>query len=180
MRQYEQRLIAESKNVPLFETYRQPVQLNFGTIAGGKWPATVCDKVTMEGGVGFLPNKTITQVKQELHNALATCPDEWASTHFTLSFPKLHNDAFATDITHPLVTGMVKTAREVGIDPELSGWIASCDARLYARVGKMPTIVFGAGKLEDAHSTVEKISVADIAKAAEMLATFILRWFKEA
>ncbi|MFA5645724.1 MAG: ArgE/DapE family deacylase [Candidatus Ratteibacteria bacterium] len=179
MREYEKGLIEESRHVPLFEKYRQPVQLNFGIISGGKWPATVCDHITMEGGVGFLPNKTLAQIKQELHDALASCPDQWAASHFTLSFPKLHNDAFATDISHPLVVQMAETAKTVGLDPELSGWIASCDARLYARLGNMPTIVFGAGKLEDAHSAVEKIEINDIAKAAEMLVTFLLQWFKE-
>ena len=49
---------------------------------------------TIEGGVGFLPNKTISVVKEELRQAILSSGDEWLREHFELTFPKLHNDAY--------------------------------------------------------------------------------------
>jgi acetylornithine deacetylase len=40
----------------------------------------------------------------------------------------------------------------------------------------MPTVVFGPGRIEDAHSAGEKIDMADVLTAAETLVLFIERW----
>ncbi|MCM8804170.1 MAG: M20/M25/M40 family metallo-hydrolase, partial [Candidatus Omnitrophica bacterium] len=75
LKEYEKRLIEESKNVPLFERYKQPVQLNFGTIKGEGWPSMVCGKVEVEGGIGFLPNKSIQEIKEGFENVIKNCKD---------------------------------------------------------------------------------------------------------
>lgn len=176
MKEYEKRLIEESKGVPLFEKFKQPVQVNFGTIKGGSWPSMVCGEVTLEGGVGFLPNKDIAMVKDELKSVIEDCGDEWISSHYKLSFPKLHNDAYAISAEHPLVDAMKKAEADSGISPEIEGFIASCDARLLNKVGKMPVVVFGPGNLENAHSDSEKIETEQIKKAAEILVRTIINW----
>jgi acetylornithine deacetylase len=56
------------------------------------------------------------------------------------------------------------------------GWNASCDARLFFHRGGMPTLVFGAGDLGQAHSLDERIDMGDIVRAAEVLARFLARW----
>ncbi len=180
MRAYEKRLIAESRNVPLFENYTQPVQVNFGTITGAGWPSMVCGKVVLEGGVGFLPNKTISQVKKEVAEVAKNCGDEWIATHHRLSFDKLHNDAYAIDPGHPIVKTMEKAILLAGRKPEVSGFIVSCDARLFHRVGGMPTVVFGAGSISDAHSSTEKIDLEQICLAAEILFHTICFWCQAA
>lgn len=176
MKDYERRLIEESKNVALFEKFQQPVQVNFGTIKGGSWPSMVCGEVTLEGGVGFLPNKDIGMIKKELTGVIENSGDDWIAHHYKLSFPKLHNDAYAIPSDHPLVEAMKKAAGDSGATPEIEGFIASCDARLFNKVGKMPVVVFGAGKLEDAHSDNEKIDTQQIRAAAEILVRTILNW----
>ncbi|HOJ39833.1 MAG TPA: ArgE/DapE family deacylase, partial [bacterium] len=176
MRQYEQRLIAESRQVPLFEKYTQPVQVNFGTIMGEGWPSMVCGKVRLEGGVGFLPNKTLPQVKKEIEEVARNCGDDWVAKHHRVSFNKLHNDAYAISPNHPIVKTMEQAVRTAGLVPEVSGFIVSCDARLFNRVGNMPTVVFGPGTISDAHSSSEKIELKQISLAAEVLVHTICAW----
>lgn len=176
LKEYERRLIEESKNVPLFERYKQPVQVNFGTIRGDGWPSMVCGYVVLEGGVGFLPNKDIATIKNELKEVIEKCGDHWIINNYNLSFPKLHNDAYAIPPDHPLVETMRKAAIDSGIVPDIEGFIASCDARLFNKVGNMPVVVFGPGKLEDAHSNTEKIDTEEIKKAAKILVSTVLNW----
>lgn len=173
-KEFEKKLIEESKNVPLFERFKQPVQLNFGVIKGGGWPSMVCGKVEIEGGIGFLPNKTLKEIKYEFENIIKNCGDQWIISNYRLSFPKLHNDSYSIPIDHILVKTMEKACFESGFQPVVEGFIASCDARLFNKVGNMPVVVFGPGSLNDAHSDHEKIKIEDIKKAGEILLRTIL------
>lgn len=176
LKEYERHLIEESKNVPLFEKYTQPVQVNFGTIRGDGWPSMVCGYVVLEGGVGFLPNKDLATIKRELTEVIEECGDHWIINNYKLSYPKLHNDAYAIPPDHPLVETIKNSALKAGISPVVEGFIASCDARLFNKVGNMPVVVFGPGKLEDAHSDTEKIYTEEIKKAAEVLTLTVIQW----
>jgi len=176
MRRYEQRLIAESQGQPLFARYEQPVQLNVGIVRAGDWPSTVPAECLLEGGVGFLPNKPMADIKRELEAAIRAEADDWTKEHFVLDFPKLHNDAYQTDPEHPFVTTLAAACGEADLASEVFGWNISCDARLYHHRGKMPTIVFGPGQISQAHATGEWIDINEIGKAAVVLAIFIARW----
>ncbi|HDN97797.1 MAG TPA: ArgE/DapE family deacylase [bacterium] len=176
LKQYERKLIEESKNFPLFEKYYQPVQLNFGKVIGEGWPSMVCGKVILEGGLGFLPNKDIKRIKKEIEDVIENCGDEWIVKNYKLSFDRLHNDAYQIPSDHPLVKTVYQSALESGINPEITGFIASCDGRLFNKVGNMPTVVFGPGDLEQAHSKGERIKIDEIKIASEILIRTIIRW----
>ena len=174
---YEEKLIEESRNVPLFEKFDPPpVQVNFGTIEGKGWPSMVCSKVELEGGVGFLPNKNITQIKEEVESIIRESGDEWIKNHYKLSFNKLHNDAYSIPPEHPLVNVLKEASENVLGKAVVEGWVASCDARLFNKIGKMPVVVFGPGCLDDAHSNNEKIKVEDIKKAGEVATETVIKW----
>ena len=173
---YEKEIIADSANYPGFERYDSPVQVNVGMLHSGEWPSMVAAKSVIEGGVGFLPNRSMDQVKREVKEAIEAINDTWLKEHYKLTWPKLHNDSYETDYSHPAVQALQKSCKESGLDSEVFGWNVSCDARLYAKVGNMPTIVFGAGSIADAHAHNEKIDFNDIIKAAEVIARFIAEW----
>jgi acetylornithine deacetylase len=173
--EYEAELAQGSRGQPLFAEYEQPVQVNIGRLAAGDWPSTVPGLAVMEGGVGFLPNKDLETVKRELLS-LPAKGDEWLAAHTTVEFPALHNDSYQIPIAHPLVQEMVESCKRVGIQTRIRGLIASCDARLFNRVGGMPTIVFGAGPIEQAHSDGERVKVGDLVLEACALFEFLHNW----
>ena len=175
-RRLEERIIAESSDQPLFAMYEQPVQMNVGLMDAGEWPSTVPARSVIEGGFGFLPNRSMETIKRELREAIEREGDEWLRSHYTLEFPKLHNDAFETPLDHPLVRELSQALTEMELDGTPTGWIVSCDARLFAKVGGMPTVVFGAGTLNDAHSDRESVRMGDVVRAAEVLTHFMARW----
>ena len=74
------------------------------------------------------------------------------------------------------MVALQQACKQSGLNSEVFGWNVSCDARLYAKIGEMPTIVFGAGSILDAHARDEKIDFNDIVKAAEAMAAFVIEW----
>jgi len=175
-KEYEKKLIEESRNHPLFVMHRQPVQLNVGMLNAGDWPATVPASAVLRGGVGFLPNKSMDSVKRELERSIRDYGSEWLQSHHCLVFDTQHNDAFETSVRHPLVKTFQNACVQENLPDDLSGWVVSCDARLFKHAGNMPTIVFGPGNLKDAHSAHERIQVRDIVKSAKVLAVFLCQW----
>jgi acetylornithine deacetylase len=176
LREYEQRIVEESARQPLFERYDRPVQVNLGMIRGGDWPSTVPAEAVLEGGVGFLPNKRMDDIKAELREVIEAAADEWTRAHYELDFPKLHNDAYADDPKHPAVIALADACREVGLPAEVFGWNVSCDARLYHHRGRMPTMVFGPGTIADAHADGEKIDFRQVVQAAQGMALMCVKW----
>lgn len=173
---FEKKLIADSANYPLFERYAAPVQLCIGTIHAEGWPSMVAGECVMEGGVGFLPNKSMDQVKEEFLAAIMETDDEWLRDHFEIRYDKLHNDSYEIPGDHPLAVTFNDSAKEYHPESEIFGWNVSCDARLYNRVGGMPTLVFGAADILQAHSDGECVSMEELLDGARGLALGITRW----
>jgi acetylornithine deacetylase len=176
MLRYEERLIAESQGHPLFARYENPVQLCLGTIHAGGWPSMVAGECVLEGGVGFLPNKRMAAIKQELWDVVMASDDEWLKTHFKLEFPKLHNDAYEIPPDHPLPVAVHAACQELGLDSEVFGWNVSCDARLYKCLADLPTVVFGPSDIRQAHGKGESIGIDEILTGAKALALSVVEW----
>ncbi len=174
--EYEKELVRDSESQPLFAHYEFPTQVNVGMLQGGEWPSMVPAHAAMEGGVGFLPNRPMEQVKRDLVRYIDERGSDALKARYTLSFPKLHNDSYETPPEHPFVQAFASAARAAGTPEEVTGWNVSCDARLFAKVGGMPTVVFGPGRIEDAHSVDEKVSMAEVVKAAETVVRVVEEW----
>jgi acetylornithine deacetylase len=173
---YEKKIIAESANYPLFERYEAPVQLCLGIIRAEGWPSMVAGECMLEGGVGFLPNKSMEEVKQELYDAVMQTEDQWLKDHFELTFPKLHNDSYEIPGDHPLPVTLNDAVTNYEPGSEIFGWNVSCDARLYNRLADLPTVVYGASDIQEAHSDNEKVAMAELVKGAKGLALGIINW----
>jgi len=176
LKDYEARLIEESRGDPLFEDVEGCVKLNVGVIQGGDWPSMVPGHCFIEGGIGFLPNKNLSILREEIRREIETHADEWTREHYSIEYKRLHNEAYRMSPDHPLALAVCESARSLGVESEITGWSASCDARLYWHRGGMPTVVFGPGSVSHAHSVDEQISMQDIETGARVLCDFLVRW----
>lgn len=176
MLEYEKELIEASRGNPLFDRYENPVQVCLGMIHAGQWPSKVPDECVLEGGIGFLPNKSLDEIRAEFEAAVMRTEDEWLKTHFELSYPKLKKDAYQIDPKHPIVTTLHQAVLDCQRPSEVFGWNVSCDAALYAKVAGIPTVVFGPSDIREAHGADEKIRYQDVVDAAKALALAIMRW----
>jgi acetylornithine deacetylase len=174
LRGYHDRLLAESRGLPLFDVFPDPMPVTFGECAAGTWPATVPAKAVVRGVFGFLPNRTRTQVRNGMIEVIRSEGDEWLRDHFELTFPMLHSEGNMLPTDHPLVTSLLGAVRNNQVREKISAMTASCDAWLYHNQAGIPTVVFGPGSLRHAHSAQEEIVVDDILTAASVLADFVL------
>jgi len=174
--EYEKQLAADREAQPLFASYPLPTQVNIGILHGGEWPSMVAGSAVMEGGVGFLPNRPMSRVKTDMVHLIEERGSDALRSRYQLTFPRLHNDSYETPVNDPLVKTFHAAIRETDAQEKIMGWNVSCDARLFARIGGMPTIVFGPGDIQDAHSAEEKIRVSEMVTAAETLIRFIDKW----
>jgi acetylornithine deacetylase len=175
LEQYHAWLLAESRGIPLFDPFRDPMPITFGKLSAGDWPATAPARATVEGVLGLLPNKTCFQVMQEMRQALLECGDPWLREHFQLEFMYRH-DAHVLDPQHPLVTGLRASCRDGGVPGEVSAMTASCDSWFYNNQLHIPTVVFGPGSLRFAHTNDEQIGLDEIGTAAVILVRFLRGW----
>ncbi len=172
-RRYHDRLLAQSRGIPLFDEFADPMPLTIGQCEAGNWPASVPSKAVLKGLIGFLPNRTRRQVQQELLAALQNEGDEWLRDHFELEFNMLNNDGNMIPADHALVKALQRSLEKHNIPPVIRAQTAACDAWQYNNVAGIPTVVFGPGSLLHAHSKEEQIRLTDILKAAQILADFV-------
>jgi len=175
-RTYEQELVEGARTQELFAEYDRPAQLCIGMIRGGEWPSMVPAHCHVEGGIGFLPDRSLEEVKRELVRRLEEHGDPWLRSHYRLSFNKLHNDAFVTPLDDPFVASMRRSLEAAGLDGTPKGWILSCDGRLWRNIARVPTVVFGPGSLKLAHSNRESVKVQDIRAASRGLLRTVIDW----
>ena len=143
--------------------------------------------LVLEGGQGFLPTHGIDEVKDRLRRAATRGAKNYfnrierrepGAQCVTITFDKLHNAAFDGDPDSLTMRQAISAATACGIShgEPIHGWTASCDARLFAtEYPGLPVLTFGPGNLALAHSDQEQIALADMMKAVEFLALFLLR-----
>jgi acetylornithine deacetylase len=175
MRKYHDDLLTESKWIPLFDHYADPMPITFGRLIAGDWPATIPNKAVLEGVLGFLSNRTRFEVMEELEKSLQSHGSAELKENVDIEFIYRH-DTHVLEVDHPLVTGLKRASELRGVYKKISAMAASCDSWFYHNQLKIPTVVFGPGDLGVAHSNREHIKIDDLRKGAEILLSFAGMW----
>ncbi|MCE5248615.1 ArgE/DapE family deacylase [bacterium] len=177
LKDYERYMIENFMDHPYFNHLEhRPIQLCVGMIRSGEWPSMVPDRCEVEGGMGFLPNTDIDDVKKDMRRWILEKGDEWLRDHFEIRYDKLHNAAYEVPPDHPIVKTMQEVAPDAGVSDRIAGWPVSCDARLFSRVSGIPAICVGPGKLKHAHSATEQVPLSELVKTARLYAFTALEW----
>ena len=174
LEKYHADLLAASRGLALFDKYENPMPITFGRLAAGDWPATAPARATLEGVLGFLPNKTRYEVMKEFRAALAAS-DPALKERVDVEFIYRH-DCHVLDPGHPLAATLRQCCGDWNLPAEVDAMTASCDSWMYHNQLGIPTLVYGPGTLSHAHSNEEQIAVRQIAEAGCVLSDFVLRW----
>ncbi|UCE07172.1 MAG: M20/M25/M40 family metallo-hydrolase, partial [bacterium] len=172
---YHKKLLAESRGIPLFDEYENPMPITFGKLHAGDWPATIPNQGILEGVLGFLPNKTRFQVMEEIRQEIHQYGSNELIENCDLEFMYRH-DAHVLPVDHSFVTTLSESCKKTGVPIEITAMVASCDSWFYNNQLKIPTVVFGAGDLAVAHSNHEHIKIKELELASEMLFNFLNDW----
>lgn len=174
LRELERKVLAEAREQPCFAGFDRPVQINVGMISGGEWAGSVPEHCTVEGFMGFIPGSSAADALRSLEGLIAQLGDPWLRSHTTVRQQGIRNGAYLSDPDSEVARDLRDAACSAGLAPTAHrAWNVSCDARLYHDLLSVPTVVFGAGNLTDAHSSREGLRIADWVRGVRIMAEFL-------
>jgi acetylornithine deacetylase len=159
--------------------YKHPLMpaptLNIGVIKGGEAGSTVpsnCEfKLCLHYYPGLEKEKIQHEVEQTLNNVVQG--DPWLRENPLEIEIYQEGSPYEISTDHDLVKTFEKYIPE---DKKITASPAGNDARLMQNIGETPTIVYGPGYPEDAHSIDEKISINQYIASILSYAEFIADW----
>jgi acetylornithine deacetylase len=174
VRRLEQRILEEARTHPSFSGWERPVQINLGRIEGGEWHGSVPELCRVWCALGFLPERSVAEVKALLRKTVADLPDPWWRTHTRLEYDGIHNEGYLGDANAAVCEALRRATWRAGM-PSAGprAWNVSCDARLYARELGVPTVIYGVGSLAEAHSSHEQLPLDELESGALALIYFL-------
>ncbi len=144
---------------------------------GGRSVPDVCE---VQYGVGMIGQERSAEMRQVVEAVIAdvTAADPWLAAHPPeITWRSWVFEPAVTDAGHPAVAALAAARGDLGYGPPvLRAFSAGSDSRHLTNTGGIPAINFGPGELHLAHSPLEALPVADLRKAIEVLALFIVRY----
>ncbi|MDN3028880.1 ArgE/DapE family deacylase [Streptomyces sp. S.PB5] len=164
---------------PLMAEYPIPYALSVGTVRSGDWASSVPDLLVAEGrfGVRLGEDPAVARAAFERCVAEVCAGDPWLRDHpVEVTWPGGQFASGRLPEGHPLPEVIRAAHADAGGGPGLRERGASygSDLRLYAGAG-IPTLQFGPGDIQVAHSAREQVSVSEVAATARTLALTVLR-----
>lgn len=155
--------------VKYYEDY-QPM-LNIGMFHTGDWPATVPRRAVVCCSIGVLPNLTTAQMKARISKLFEEDEELRGKIHCSYIFDR---DSSVLDFSHPLVQEVVKCVKENGMAGGIEAMKCLSDKYFYQEVLHIPTVNFGPGEIQHAHSGEEQVHMSHVLTCGNILHDFLL------
>ena len=158
---------------------RLPYPTSIGRVRAGEWSSTVPDRLVAEGRYGVRVGQTAAEAEAELRAVVAdACArDEWLAKHpvdVQITGGRFASAGVPSD--HPLPWALGAAARDVaGRLPPFVGVPYGSDARLLIHQGATPTVLYGPGDPEAAHTVDEHVALDEVVTCARVLAVWVMR-----
>jgi succinyl-diaminopimelate desuccinylase len=148
---------------------------NIGTIEGGVSRNMVPDRCMFRISKRWLPGDSAEAIRAEMETAMRGVDSEvQVSVVREPDVEQVPRPPLEIPPDHPLTRALASAIGCVtGRRPAIRGWAAYTDGALL-QVAGIPTVVFGPGDLELAHSDTEHILLSDVVSAAEVYTVFAL------
>jgi acetylornithine deacetylase len=142
-------------------------------------PGIVPDTCTIDFDLKFLPHERTQDVRRDFEAWIArfAATDPWLAEHppvVVWNLAGLHFPPANTSIDDPLCQAVVASVRDRGEEPRFEGMLGVTDAAHYAQHG-ISTLVYGPAGV-GAHAPDEAVSIASTLRAAEVIASTIVRY----
>lgn len=163
--------------------------INPAVIEGGRHPAFIADECRLWITVHYLPNERYEDVVEEIEDYLNCVAEadiwmrenplefEWGGASMIEDKGEIF-PSFTVPIEHPGFKQLEDAHQHVhgsalrhGMSTTVTdgGWIAHFD---------IPTILYGPGSLEEAHSVDEKVEKRELEQYSEVLYEFLKHWYE--
>ena len=145
-----------------------PPSLSIGTIRGGVATNMVADWCEATLDRRTLPNENIPEALAEVERVVATLRDEDPTLQVEAEVIQA-GPPIETPIESPIVRVAQDVARGLELPVDVVGYQQASDGRFFAEKG-IPTILFGPGEPEVAHSADESVDLDEVITAAKFYA----------
>ena len=150
--------------------------VNVGVISGGVQVNLVPNHCTIEIDRRLLPGETAPVVLGSYQQTLDRLRDQHPGFQANIeSPPLLVDEALDTPAGATVVQTAQQVLRTLGLADSVCGVPFGSDASKLSRAG-IPTILFGPGSIDQAHSVDEYVELAQVEKAAAFYRHFILNY----
>ncbi len=147
-------------------------RFSIGTIRGGSMVSTVPDTCEIEVDRRTLPGETGDQVVAEYRERLDALARDHQGLRYEIGEPLIDLPALETPHDSPIVQTTVAAYESVtGSRARVEAFAAGTDGPSFG----FPTVIFGPGSLDQAHSSNEYVEIADLEKAARVYFATALR-----
>ena len=143
-----------------------PATCNVGVIHGGVQVNFVPDSCAIEIDRRLLPGETVSEVLRHYQELLDDLSRRFPDFHARMEEPMLTDEALETPQDAPIVLATTRVLAEMKLDPQPCGVPFGCDASKLSRAG-IPSIVFGPGSIDRAHSAEEYVETDQVEQALE-------------
>lgn len=165
---------------PLFARYGIPFPLSVGRVQAGDWPSSVPDWLEIEGRYGVAPGESLESARVEFEEALAELAqqDPWlVDNPPRLEWWGGQFEPAEVDPQAPIVDAVADAYRAASQrDAVLEGMTYGADMRLLVNVAGIPTVMFGAGDVRQAHRPDEFVPLDDLQSLARTLCVTAMRF----
>jgi acetylornithine deacetylase len=161
----------------LFDELPDGAPLSMGVARAGEWRSTVPDRATMIGRFGVMPDEPIARGREQIAAAVreAAAADEWLALHPPrVSWDNAGFPGWETPSDAPVVRTLVDALQSVTGRPALGAATYGSDAGHFAQTG-VPVVLFGPGRISDAHAPDESVPEDEALTCAKILALAITR-----
>jgi acetylornithine deacetylase len=157
----------------LYKSFPISWPVNFGAVNAGSWASSVPAHLSSEIRIGVAPGETNDEVETEFRDKLdaVVAESDWLSEHPpTFERRAIQFEPAEIGANEPIVTALQTAMRNRGLnDTEPRGATYGADSRHYIAAG-IPTVLFGAGSIKQAHFPNETIEWSDVLTATGVLA----------
>ncbi len=164
---------------PLMERWSLAYPLSIGMIQAGDWASTVPDLLTAEGRLGVALDESVDVARERLGQVVADAcaSDPWLRDHpVEVTWWGGQFAPGRTAVDEPVVTDLRAVhAERTGREPEIYGGPYGSDLRLLQGLGGIPTVQYGPGSADQAHTPDEYVPIDEVVTCAEVLADFLIR-----
>lgn len=147
--------------------------LSVCTIHGGVAVNVIPDVCEVEIDRRTIPGEDLEDVEREMEDAIRRIVSSQPELQAELQQPFVVDPSLGTPADAPIVTLLAQAARAIVGDGDVTGVPFGTDASKLSQVG-IPSVVFGPGNIDLAHTPDESIDLEEVARAAEILATLSL------
>ena len=159
---------------PLATRWELPIPIEIGTITAGDWASSVPDTLKADGRIGVAIGEDTTTARRALEKAVDTAcqEDSWLRGHpATVEWWGGQFASGSTELDSSIISTVQRCHADVaGARQKMWATPYGSDLRLMQGIGNVPTIHYGPGDAELAHSPRERVPTNELLTATRALA----------